>query len=492
MKGIKLAAGACVVAVSVAAAVALVPAELRVVHVFPGQNGPNPPDAPTVSADMMGGVSPRFLVGLINGGFTVRSKTDGKEVQPYQTLQQFWEAAFKNSGQELPAKPYDPKILFDPLSSRWFAASDGWGTPMSKHWFIAVSADDDPTHAWKAVDYEANVLVDNVKLAVDKYSLYSTALPAGRVESPKTPILVMPKSDLLWKGSTGPSLEHANYFEAPVNRLPDNKADGAEGLVPALDLDPDKKRGEPVVYVNRYRTEVDGETFIQVRKITWTSPTKAALSEPVNIGLGAHYGVQPTTRGIQPALPDGLHAPGLAPSEGRAVNAVAHDGSVWTIAATEINNRVGAFWAQIDVKTMKLVQHGTLADPEADLLFPSLSVDARGNLGIAMSRTSATEALSTYVTGRLRTDPPNTLRPLVRAVQGRYVFFNKNTDLTKPGQGVPTSDYATTVLDPSDRTLFWSYQFAATNDCMPKETNAGRYATHWVAFRVDGAAATKR
>jgi hypothetical protein len=131
-----------------------------------------------------------------------------------------------------------------------------------------------------------------------------------------------------------------------------------------------------------------------------------------------------------------------------------------------------------------LRQHGTLSDPGADILFPSLSVDAKGNLGMAMIRTSAAEPASTYVTGRGHLDPPNTLRPLTRAVAGRYVFFQKTTDLTKPGQSAPNSDYSTTVADPFSPTMFWSYQLAATNDCMPPDTNGGRYGTNWVAFRV--------
>jgi hypothetical protein len=132
------------------------------------------------------------------------------------------------------------------------------------------------------------------------------------------------------------------------------------------------------------------------------------------------------------------------------------------------------------------VQRGTLADPKADILFPALNVDARGNLGVGMSRTSADEALSIYVTGRAASDPPNTLRPLVRAVQGRYVHLRRDTDLTKPGQSVSWSDYSTVVVDPSDPTLFWTFQEATTNETLPPETNADRYGTHWVAWRVGG------
>ena len=469
------------------------PAPVSVVHVFRGQDGPNPPDAPVASADMMGGVSDRYLVGLINGGFTVRSKRDGKELQPYRTLRQFWEAAYGNSRGVLPGNPYDPRILFDPASSRWFALCDAWGDPPdsqfpdrpgpTQYMLIAVSSDDDPRHPWKAVHLEAPGPVDNIKLGVDARGVYSSA----GYSRPELAALVVavPKADLLWRGETRPSVAHVNWAKAAtVRRLEDHKLDGAEGLFPALDLKGGRSAERPVIFINRYRSEVGGETIMQVRKLTWTLPHTAVLSEPVNVGLGVRHAVQPTMRGVQPPLPSGLFSPGLNAGEGRVVNAVVRHGSVWAIAATQVGERVGAFWVEIDLASMKLRQHGTLGDTGADLLFPSLSVDAEGNLGIAMTRTSVTEPASTYVTGRRRTDPPNTLRPLTRAVAGRYVFFQKKTDLTKPGQPGGTSDYSTTVVDPSDRTLFWSYQLAATNDGMPPETNAGKYGTNWVAFRV--------
>src|SRR5260370_39258524 len=108
------------------------------------------------------------------------------------------------------------------------------------------------------------------------------------------------------------------------------------------------------MYLNRSRTQVDGETTIQIRKVMWPSPTQASISDPIEIGLGTHDPVQPTTRGVQPALPEGMHSPGLAAGEGRLGNAVARDGSVWTITATEVNNRTGAFWVQIDLNSMKV------------------------------------------------------------------------------------------------------------------------------------------
>ena len=37
---------------------------------------------------------------------------------------------------------------------------------------------------------------------------------------------------------------------------------------------------------------------------------------------------------------------------------------------------------------------------------------------------------------------------------------------------------------PSEPTLFWTDQEVTTNDCLPIETNGGRFGTAWVGFRV--------
>ena len=341
----------------VAASISTAAAQVTVLQTFPGINGPNPEPIPGYSSDMMGGVSPTFLVGFINAGFSVRLKTDGSLVQPAQTLEQFWRAAFKNAGSELYGNPYDPKIFYDPLSDRWFATCDslvaeGPKRGGTKHMLLAVSADGDPTHPWKAVDIEAKVArdIDNLKLGLDRNGVYLTGLVWA--DDATIPIVAIPKADLLWKGSGVPSIAHVNQFEVP--KAPSDPAKGThgsrgdEGMIPAYDLDPNKKPADPMIFVNRFQATWEGETAIQVRKVTWTSPTTATVSAPITVGLGRTY-TEPTTQAMQPPLPQqGLVSPPIRPGGGRLVNAVVSGGSVWAIAATEVNNRTGSFWVQID------------------------------------------------------------------------------------------------------------------------------------------------
>ncbi|MEO6239593.1 MAG: hypothetical protein ABIQ52_21565 [Vicinamibacterales bacterium] len=466
------------------------PVALPVVHVvktFPSLSGPNSADAGSTSADLSAAVSPKYLVTFINAGMQVKRKTDGGDMQPPRTQMQFWTAALENAGEKVQGKPYDPRISYDPMAARWFAASNENINGLSHVLLFAASQDDDPTHPWKAVRYEVPMLIDNCKLALDRYGFYTTSLGATRdpLAEVKTPVIAIPKADLLWTGTAKPSLEHVNLFEVTgVPRMSDRKYNGNEGMVPAYDWDAGKARTAPMYYVNRFRKEVDGETFLQIRTLTWDSPTKATLSGPVEIGLGEHYAVQPTTMAVQPPAGEGLLSPGIRPGEARIVNAVVRNGRLYTIAAAQMGARAGAFWVEIELATMKLLQHGKLADPALDILFPSINVDRNGNIGLAMSATSATVYPSIYVTGRLKGDPPGTLRPLVRAVEGKYVHLRKTTDLQKPEQNESWSDFSTVILDSKDQSTFWTLQEATTNPTLPQEQNADRFGTHWVAWKV--------
>ena len=493
---IRVAALACVAVVACATTAA---GQVTVVRTYPGLSGPTPAPNTALSTDMMCAVSPHFVVGFINAGFSVYSKDDGRELRSHQTLEQFWRAALENADSRLADDPYDPRMFFDPLTSRWFATSDtrrrdgkGAGS-LTRDMLLAVSGDADPTHPWKAVVYTVpneSLEIDNIKIGIDRNGVYLTSLVA--VTAKVVPMVAIPKADLLWKGGAAPSLANANYFETP--KAPADPVRGThgsrgdEGMIPAFDLNPGKAPGDPMIFINRFQAAWDGETVMQIRKVTWISPVKATMTGPFAVGLGRTY-TEPKTQGIQPPLAQaGLVSPPIRPGGGRLVNAVVGHGSVWAIAATQVGDRTGAFWLEIAAGSLKLVQQGTVGDATADIIFASLNVDANGHVGIAMNRTSATEFPSIYVTGRLATDPPGTLRPMVKAVAGRHVFVKEGWDLSKPGSGTNYMDFSTVVVDPADPTLFWTYQEVPTNDCLPVEKNGGKFGTAFVAFRVGPAA----
>ena len=113
--------------------------EIEILTTFPGASGPGPKDCP----DNAGAVGPDHVVDFTNANVVIHDKRTGKVVRQ-MTQTEFWKAA--NPKFDLP-KLNDPRLLYDPLSGRWFGviaelkkASVG---------YLAVSETSDPTKGWR-------------------------------------------------------------------------------------------------------------------------------------------------------------------------------------------------------------------------------------------------------------------------------------------------------------------------------------------------------
>jgi hypothetical protein len=435
---------------------------VTVVRTVPGHDGPNL-FRPAAGADTNGAVGPRHVVDLTNRSFIVHDKATGAALPDvnaaggsHTDLNAFWllEVGITTN------IAYDSRLVYDPVSARWFMSSgelDSTGRLL-----IAISADSDPTHGWKGFALASiGALRDNPKLVTDRNGLYVCDTRQLNTND----CYVFPMADVLWTGTGAPSTAHMRRF-----------ASLAYPLFPTYDTNPDKRPTDPEYLVARIPRGSTGDTTLQLRAVTWNGLVPS-LSAGTVVDLGAPYPNNPTTFGIQPPLPNGSASPQLRPGEGRIVDAVFAAGSIWAIAATEIGGRVGAFWTAIDPATSTVRQRGDLGDQSADLLYPSLNVDPAGDVGIGMTRTSATQFPSAYVTGRAASDPPGTLRPLTAGILGTAVYTNTPVSGTN---SVSWGDYSITWVDPTDPTLFWSVQEYA------RSTKFGVWSVGWTAFRVGG------
>lgn len=95
------------------------------------------------------------------------------------------------------------------------------------------------------------------------------------------------------------------------------------------------------------------------------------------------------------------------------------NGSIWAVEQVRRpypSGDVSAIrWAEVDVtawpQSVRIKQDMTLAEERVWKFFPALTVDTRGNVAIVYGQSSVREFASAYYTGRLASDPPNTLRP---------------------------------------------------------------------------------
>ena len=152
--------------------------------------------------DTMGAVGPDHFVELINGAAVVYDKLTGN-VLDSDSLNGFWmSAGVDPSG----AFSFDPRILYDDQSGRWFAAAvDNAGGV--NNFLVAVSQTADPLDGWTGfkidADFDNAQWADFPTLGINPVGVYVAAnmftLGGG---SAFTHLLVLPKADLLQAAPT--------------------------------------------------------------------------------------------------------------------------------------------------------------------------------------------------------------------------------------------------------------------------------------------------
>lgn len=100
--------------------------------------------------DTMGTVGERHIVELINGRYAVYDKVTGARVRS-STLNQFW----TDANVEFKGFAFDPRVVYDPFSKRWFAASVDNGRD-DNNFLLAVSKTSDPTEGWTGFAIDSN------------------------------------------------------------------------------------------------------------------------------------------------------------------------------------------------------------------------------------------------------------------------------------------------------------------------------------------------
>src|SRR5947207_2810686 len=107
-------------------------------------------DTGFIPPDTMGAVSEAHIVELINGRYSVYRKDDGALLQT-TSLDEFW----TSGGATIRGYSFDPRILWDKSSGRWFAAGvDNAGA--ANDILIAVSKSGDPTSGWNAFTIDSD------------------------------------------------------------------------------------------------------------------------------------------------------------------------------------------------------------------------------------------------------------------------------------------------------------------------------------------------
>lgn len=420
--------------------------DVAIVASFPGDKGPGFKAA----ANVMGAVGPSHLVDFTIAGFTVRDKATGNSMR-HLSQREFWRNVEPIGSLDASPEANDPWMVYDPLSERWFATIAAAGTGES---FLAVSSAADPMEPWKGVPLPLPRVDPGLKIGVDCNGVYISCANGGSDLRESLDLYVIPKADAIDKN--GPSLARAQTLGKLIY-----------AAFPAVHVEADQGPQTPAVLINNeFGGLTCGELYLY--RINWTG-THAAISQAQTIPLSRAYAV-PRMEGVQP---DGGIK--LLQAGGRRNNcAFVHGGSVFSCngAQRSANSRPGILWYEVRIKDGALLQEGFVDSPDCDYLYPSMAVDARGNIGIGCTVTSEKEYPSVCVMMHAAGDSAGTLRPPMVAVKGTTAYQYSGV------AAMNFSNYSTTCIDPSDPDLLWTFQGYANS-------NVDRqWCTAWAAFRL--------
>ena len=394
-------------------------------------------DANAVPPDSNGAIGPLQFTEFINGRFSVFDKVSGVRVQTLSDVA-FW----NNAGITFAggAGVSDPRIVFDPLSGRWFASQIDYDLAnlASNRFLLAVSVTNDATGAWRGLAWQADPggsFTDYPRLGLDAKGVYLT----GNQFSPSEAFLgvlltSIPKADLLLDVPTVSNRTCSGVL--PVS---------ARGftLQPVLNFNP-TNNAEFVLSV-----ESDGGDFLNHSNLfsftVSNADTATATFSASSQTLVPNYFVP-----LNPPQPDGLST--LDDGDVRIGGYVVQVGDdVYATHAVEQGTRAVVRWYRLGASDHLLRESGTISDTNLDLFYPSLAVNPNGVVVIGFNGTSTNTFVSSYAVAG-------------RTINGQTTFGGKVllkagvANYQRSAGGVRWGDYSTTTVDAANPSHFWTIQ----------------------------------
>lgn len=432
-------------------------------------------DSGSIPPDTMGAVGPDHIVEMINGNFQIFDKSTGTSVDN-RSLNSFWTniagvtiPPFNDtcnlgtgictvSGGPCAANSdcrsngtFDPRIVYDIDSGRWFAASLDRQHPVNNdnNIYVARSDTSDPTGDWDGLLFDADTVGnaefhDYDTLAVDADGVYICTQDFG--DGGNESCYSIPKADLL---QAVPTVANMTRFEATPANLP--VVGGS--IQPAVDFGPSDGRAALL--------GVNGGSLVR-GDIIGANAAGATLGPISGITGDPGHAAPPDAR--QPH-PNGRTIENVAP---RFVSNVFELGdSLWAVHAVQGSFGNSALrWYEIDEVTNTVLQTALIEDPDQDFHEPSIVANEFGNVVIGYTCSGPTLAPAACVSvgettgGTTTFDPPILLQP----GDGHYYRdFPPNRNRW--------GDYSATVLDPVNPCTFWTFQefvaVSAVGDASP-------------------------
>ena len=377
-----------------------------------------------IPPDMGMAVGTSDVVQLVNGGYQVFNKSTGAAIGSLMTDAAFWNAAGVSTA-VTNAGLSDPRVVYDPVSGRYFASEINVSNT-GNQLLVAASKGADPALGWSGLSFTADTgFADFPTLGLDKNNVY---LGTNNFTS-----------------STG-SFKNVSLFAIPKGDL--------TGATPNLNGD--------VVYNDRTNLGA-----VPNPAIDYNGTHGAAISiggsgqSGLILGLGSTLGLT-VISGLTDGAPVNLRQPdGTRTVDGgddRFGSAPFVVGNLLyaanTISQTDnLTTHDVVHWVIEDLATRSVVTQGVISDPNFDFAYPSIAANANGDFVLGFNRSGAVSTsadnISSYAeqchwNGASVTCGSPIL--LSQGLSGQYQL----------GSPVRWGDYSAISIDPLNPNTFWA------------------------------------
>lgn len=412
-----------------------------------------------IPPDTMGAIGPNHYVELINGRFSRFDRTGGQ--QEASSLNSFWNTALAagGGGTVQGSFAFDPRIMYDRHSGRWFATAVDSAGNANSGILVGVTTGSDPSSGnWRGfrIDADSNNFrwADYPTMGINgNWLTISNNMFGISGANTSISVLSIPKASLT---AATPSISGNKYFidstSNPSPRLVDSHGFTLHGTYDYTNSDPNT-----AYLVSRYNG-----TNIQVSTLT------GSASNPTLTG-NRFVGTSNRSMGDINAPQLGANDNIDAGDSRFSGSTVLVNGKIWGVHSYDFGGLSRTAVYRIDAASNALEYESTVPISDSDLwtYYPSIAVNEFGEIAVAFSGSDDSSYVSSYAIAGFfdGTSVVWGTEQLLQAGLGNYSALD----------GVGRNrwgDYSAIQVDPLNSRKFWTIQeFASgTNQWQTKIT----------------------
>jgi hypothetical protein len=418
------------------------------------------PFTATVPPDPDIAVGPEHVIVVVNVTFAIYDK-DGNELQPPTAFSDFFAGVDPACD---PGGPFDPDVVFDESTGQFILGVDGDGTD----YCIAITTEGDPLGTWNRFAFPADIngeFFDFPHMGVGVDAIYVGSNQFAPVFDDEGNFL-----GFAFAGGRVFAVNKDDLMSGDPLRV-------VQRLVPNFNSTPQPAQLHGVSRGNFPTTGPDyvmTEVFDGANHSVWAWNDPFGADQFVLLGdvdLAAASGV-PCDGGSCFPVPVAQAGSSvlLAGNDWRGQETEYRDGKLWTTQTISCDPGTGVVncvrWAQLDPtavtpgsSTDGVLNAGVFSATDGNSRwFPSLAVDACGNMAIGYSLSGTSIFPSVAVTGRKFNDRYGELRNELVTVNGTESYRSFQTGVNRWG------DYSGMTIDPDGGRFWYVGEYAGPSD----------------------------